>query len=241
MGVRMFSSFGACWTCSCGHTVEDDTVAHALGCNRLSGLVQSRHDEETEVLHECVGQLGFSSSREGRYFRLAPRTPNRPQARWEFHCNLRPGPGHVLADVSFIHPLASSYIRSAARSPGHASALRDASKLRDCFADHNCPGYAFRAISLETLGRFCPGAKQFLCEATHAAFPQPGHQRAVCFANVYRQLSVVQCSYLSRMLTSAVGLHTAHTAFGWIRGAAALTRGSALGMQMQMQLWDLLV
>jgi hypothetical protein len=33
---------------------------------------------------------------------------------------------------------------------------------------------------------------QFLCEATGAAFPQPAaeHQRAACFANVYRQLSV---------------------------------------------------
>jgi hypothetical protein len=108
MGVRTFSSFGACWTCSCGHTVEDDDVAHALGCNRLSGLVQSRHYETAEFLREFVGRLGFSSSREGRYSRLAPRIPNRPPARWDFHCNLRPGPGHVLANVSFIHPVAAS-------------------------------------------------------------------------------------------------------------------------------------
>jgi hypothetical protein len=219
MGVRTISSFGTCWTCPCGHTVEGDDVAHAIGCNRLSGLVQSRHDETAEVLREFVGRLGFSSSREGRYSRLAPRTPNRAQARWDFHYNLRPGPGHVLADVSFIHPLAASYIRSAARTPGHAAALRDADKRRDYFADHNCPGDAFRAISFETLGRFSPGAMQFLCEATHAAFPQPGHQRAVFFANEYRQLSVVQCRYLSRMLTAAAGLHTARTGSGWIRGA----------------------
>jgi hypothetical protein len=36
MGVRTFSSFGNAWTCACGHTVEGDDVAHALGCNRLS-------------------------------------------------------------------------------------------------------------------------------------------------------------------------------------------------------------
>jgi hypothetical protein len=142
-----------------------------------------------------------------------------PQARWDFHCNLRPGPGHVLANVSFIHLLAASYIRSAARTPGHAAALRDADMRWDYFADHNCPEYAFRAISFETLGRFSPGAMQFICEATHAIFPQPGHQRAVCSANVYRQLSVVQCRYLSRILAAAAGLHTARTGSGWIRGA----------------------
>jgi hypothetical protein len=60
---------------------------------------------------------------------------------------------------------------------------------------------------------------QFLCEATHAAFAQHGHQRDACFANVYRQLSVVQSRYLSRMLTAAAGLHTARTGSGWIRGA----------------------
>jgi hypothetical protein len=59
--------------------------------------------------------------------------------------------------------------------------------------------------------------------ATHAAFPQPGHQRAACFANVYRQLSVVQSRYLSRMLTAAAGLHTARTGSGWIRGAPQAT------------------
>jgi hypothetical protein len=63
MRVHTFSSFGTCWTCSCGHTVEDDDVVHALGCNRLSGLLQSRHghDEMAEVLREFVSRLGFSS------------------------------------------------------------------------------------------------------------------------------------------------------------------------------------
>jgi hypothetical protein len=211
MGVRTFASFGACWTCSCGHTVEDDVIAHALGCNRLSGLVESRHDETAKVLRELVGRLGLSSSRQGRHSRLAPHIPNRPRARWDFHCNLRPGPAHILADVSFIHPLAASYIQCAACTLGHVAALRDADKRQDYFADHNYPDYAFCATFFETLGRLSPGAMQFLCKATHAAFPQPEYQRAACFANVNRQLSVVQCCYLSRMLTAAAGLHTART------------------------------
>jgi hypothetical protein len=76
------------------------------------------------------------------------------------------------------------------------------------------------------------GAMQFLCEATHLAFPQPGYQRDACFASVYRQLSVVQSRYLSHMLTAAAGLHTASTGFGLIRGAQqaylGLCRSSAL-------------
>jgi hypothetical protein len=40
-----------------------------------------------------------------------------------------------------------------------------------------------------------------------------------CFANVYRQLSVVRSRYQSCMLTAAAGLHTARTGSGWIRGA----------------------
>jgi hypothetical protein len=148
-------------------------VAHALGCNRLSGLVQSRHDETAEVLREFVGRLGFSSSRKERYSRGAPRTPKRPQARWNFHYNLCHRTGHVLDDVSFIQSLDSFYFRSAARTTGHAAALRDADKRWDYFADHSCPGYALRAIPFQTLGRFSLHAMQFLCEATHAAFLQP--------------------------------------------------------------------
>jgi hypothetical protein len=79
MGVRTFSSFGNARTCACGHTMEDDDVAHALGCNRLSGLVQSRHNGTAEVLREFVGRLGFSSICEGQYSRLAPRTRTAPR------------------------------------------------------------------------------------------------------------------------------------------------------------------
>jgi hypothetical protein len=67
------------------------------------------------------------------------------------------------------------------------------------------------------LGRFSPGAMQFFHEATCATLPQAEDQRATCFAIMYRQLSVVQCCNLSRMLTAAASLHTACTDSGWIR------------------------
>jgi hypothetical protein len=90
-GVRAFSSFGTCWTCSCSHPVEDDIVAHTLGCNRPSGLVQTRPDETAVVLREFVGRLGFSSSREGQYSRLAPRTPTVPRHAATLTATCAPG------------------------------------------------------------------------------------------------------------------------------------------------------
>jgi hypothetical protein len=59
-------------------------VAHALGCNRLSSLVQSRHDDTAEVLREFIGRLGFSSGCKGRYFWLAPPPRTVPKHGWTF-------------------------------------------------------------------------------------------------------------------------------------------------------------
>jgi hypothetical protein len=145
-------------------------------------------------------------------------TPSRPKAHWDFHCNLHPGSDHVLADVSFIHPLAASYVHSTTRNPGNAAALRDADKRWDYFADHNCPGYSFHAISLKRWRSSVPVPCNASAKPPKLLSPQPGHQRAICFANVYRQLSVVQCCYLCCMLTPAAGLHNARTGSGWIRG-----------------------
>jgi hypothetical protein len=86
-------------------------------------------------------------------------------------------PFYVMCILLILHM--SSY------TPGHAAALRDAHKPKDYFVDHACPEYAIRAVSLEILGRLSPGLMQFLCGATHADFPQQGHQCATCFASVY--------------------------------------------------------
>jgi hypothetical protein len=131
---------------------------------------------------------------------------------------------------------AGSFLYSFRRShPWPCCCSSVAYKRRKYFADNDCPGYAFRTISFESLERFGPGAMQFHCEATHAALPHSGHQRAVCLAIVFCQLSVVQCRCLSRTLTAAAGLLHTH-GFQLDPGlATALDRGSALGMQMQLR------
>jgi hypothetical protein len=84
--------------------LQGDYVPLVLGCNWLSGLAHCRHDDIVEMLRVFIGHPGFSSSCEGWYSRRVPRTRNRPQARWDFHFDLRPGPGQVVAHVSSIHP-----------------------------------------------------------------------------------------------------------------------------------------
>jgi hypothetical protein len=91
----------------------------------------------------------------------------------------------------------ASYIRSPTRAPGHAAPLRDADKPGDYFADHDCPGYALRATSGETLRRFSPGAVQFLCEATTPLFPNQG--TSVPSAKPLRTASYAWCSAVTSL------------------------------------------
>jgi hypothetical protein len=200
MGVRTYSCFGNAWTCGGGQTVADDDAAHALGSNRLSGLVQSRYDDTAEVLREFVGRLGFSSSREGRYSGLAPRTANRTQALWDFHCKLRPGPGHVLADVSLIHPLAAfTFVpRSAplATQPLFGTLTSAGTTTRTTPA----PGMHSERYRLRPWG----GTMQFLSEATREAFPQLGHEPASpTFTGSYWKYCAATCPACLRLLRRA--------------------------------------
>jgi hypothetical protein len=89
----------------------------------------------------------------GRTLGSAPHSQSPPGTLGH---SLQPAPGPGLADVWFIHPLAAPYIRSAARTPGHAVAIRDADDPRFYFANNNCPGYAFLLISFQTFGGAAP-------------------------------------------------------------------------------------
>jgi hypothetical protein len=129
----------------------------------------------------------------------SPR-PDLPQARWDFHCNLRPG--HVLADVLPIHPLAVSYLRSAASTPGHAAALRETSA-----------GTTTRSAlyPLKLCSASAPAPCSSSAKPPTPHFPSPATSVPSSSAKVYRQLSLVQSRYLSHMHTAAAGLHTARS------------------------------
>jgi hypothetical protein len=133
--------------------LRDSDIARALSCNRFSGLVQSHHDGTTIELQQFVESLRICSSHEGRNTRLAPRAPIRLKASWDFHCSLRSGHSHGLADTSFL------YSRAVCVCPviliaDPPAALRSTEKCRDYYANYGCAGYAFHGLAFETLGSF---------------------------------------------------------------------------------------
>jgi hypothetical protein len=109
-------------------------------------------------------------------------TTDRPLARWDFHCHIRPGPGHILGGVSFIHPLAPSYAHRSAQQAGGAARSRNQEKLNEYLREHNCPGHTFRPISFDSLGRFIDGTMAVIPKVAHGACPgvqAPVHAGAV--------------------------------------------------------------
>jgi hypothetical protein len=167
------------------------TVVHSRGCNRFSALVQSRQDDTAEVLRELVGCLRFSPIRGRRYSLLAPCTPNRPQARWDFHCILLPGPGHVsptsrssilsLLRTSdpLLVPLITLQLSWTLTSAGTTMLTTHAPDMRSA-------RYPLKPWALQPRHHEVP-------VRSHPRRILPArHQGAVCFANVYRRPSVPQ-------------------------------------------------
>jgi hypothetical protein len=140
--VRKFTTMLRSWHC-CGQLVDGDDVAHALGCCKLNSLIINRHDETADAPRQYVSGLGFSSSREDPYIPRTSHTTNRPTARWDFHCHVRPGPGHILGNVSFILPLAPSFVHHSARQASCTAWHQDQETLHEYLLDHDCPGHSF--------------------------------------------------------------------------------------------------
>jgi hypothetical protein len=86
-------------------TLRTPLAANGSAVSCKASMTTLRRSCENSLL------LGFSSSHEGRYSRLAPCSPKRPEACRGVHCNLRLGSRHVLADVSFIRPFLRSMCR----------------------------------------------------------------------------------------------------------------------------------
>jgi hypothetical protein len=97
----------------------------------------------------------------------------------------------VLAGTSFLHPLASLYVRIAASTSGHVTAPGTPANA----------GSAVRSVSVgvmtSALTRLMPRDAlvrvpcSIICEATHTTFPSPGHRLAASFTSAYRHWSII--------------------------------------------------
>jgi hypothetical protein len=75
----------------------------------------------------------------------------------------------MVADVSVVHPAATSYSRAAARAAGAAAASRDAFKRRQYHAGGLPAAPSFYLLSVESFGHFGVSAMQFLNALAEAA------------------------------------------------------------------------
>jgi hypothetical protein len=87
--------------------------------------------------------------------------------------------GLVVADVSIVHPAATSYSRAAARTVGAAAASRDALKRRQYHAGGLPVALSFYPLSVESYGRFGSGAMQFRNALAEAALASSAASTAV--------------------------------------------------------------
>jgi hypothetical protein len=96
-----------------------------LGYRLLNSIIIAWQDETTDALREHNGRFRFTSSHEGPYMRRGSCTTNSPRACWDLQCFIRPGPGHILGDVSSTLLLPATCITqplvSMQQFPGKAS------------------------------------------------------------------------------------------------------------------------
>jgi hypothetical protein len=119
--------------------------------------------------------------------------------------------------------------------PAPLAMQRDPDKRRDYFADHSCPGYAFRAICLETLGRFSPSAVERNALQSHSRRLPPARTSA-CHLLRQSVLPAVRGVVQSPVSHAYHCSGPPHRAQGFRldrRCAAALSGGSALGVRVQ--------
>jgi hypothetical protein len=80
----------------------------------------------------------------------------------------------VVADVSVVHPAATSYSRAAARTASGAAASRDALKRRQYHAGGPPAALSFLPLSLETYGHLGVSVMQVLNALAEAALASSG-------------------------------------------------------------------
>ena len=179
--------------CSCGETMQPGDVDHPMTCKSQCGGMQLRHNLNSNNWRLISHRAGISTSSEPLLRRLpgaqANANANRPDSRGDILLVLPSG--LTVADVSVIHPAASTNLRYA-RTAGGAAAAREASKrARYETADPN--GYTFVPLVVESYGRMGQAAMGLLNTLATAAAAGGAVKKSAFVTNALRQLSVGLC------------------------------------------------
>jgi hypothetical protein len=102
-----------------------------------------------------------------------------------------------VADVSIVHPVATSYSLADARTAGAAASFRDALKQRQYHAGGLPAALSFYPLSVESYGRLGSGAMQFLNALAEAALASSATgsdvTKAAFISGALRELGMTLC------------------------------------------------
>ena len=143
--------FGAS-KCACG--AAHPTVAHALSCKKLRGRFV-RHDVTVNLLANMCCEAGFTATTE-------VMVVEGKQKRMDLVITLPTG--RVWIDVSFVNPLAPSYL-----SDKDPKATREKAKVAKWGNDARRRGVSFIPFIIDTYGGIGKQAKEWLGEIAKAA------------------------------------------------------------------------
>ena len=122
-------------------------------------------------------------------------------------------------------PWASQYMHgatNAATTPGHAARKAEERKAAQFCAHHNCPGFTFRPVAVEVLGRWGEGAMRFAREGIEGAGFQ-GREKQRAYDTLFKAVAFDRVRWNSRILTAGMGLATAHTGRNYLPGCVVPT------------------
>jgi hypothetical protein len=121
-----------------------------------------------------------------------------------------------VADVSLVHPAATSYSCAATRTTDAAAASRDALKQRQYHAGGLPVALSFYPLWVELYGRLGSGAMQFLNALAEAALASSAAgtnvTKAAFISGVLRELGATLC--MGNELVYREGLHVCAAAGG---------------------------
>jgi hypothetical protein len=190
-------------TCFCGAPLSATDTEHAHTCPTPSALRVLRHDNLVEVVRRAMRRGGVSSSKEPLLAALqsgalaharAPRLNARGDILFVLDAEL------CVADVSIIHPGASTYRQAAAATAGAAAAIRDTAK-RAQYRTGELSAYRFVPLSAETFGRLGKPFMALLSQLGDLAVTRGDGllSKEQFVSGVIRELSVSLCKTNARL------------------------------------------
>jgi hypothetical protein len=180
--------------CFCGRHLAQGNTDHAMTCQTLSGGMTTRHDIIKNIWRRIANRAGIATSAEPVLRPLrgvqAAALANRPESRGDILLVLPDA--LTIADISVVHPAASTYVAGAAQTDGSAAAARDQLK-RARYQTDDPAAYAFTPLSVETYGRLGKPAMQFLNTLAHSATNAGVRTKGDFVTNALRELSIGLC------------------------------------------------